>query len=1032
MSSPNKARLFYFRSDRKILWVVTALFFVLALSFVGLAFWHVINLQQSTKAHFRNQAEIVATRTADAVAFNINSHFHDLEFLRDTFFPKSTDHLLPSAQVLSAFAAFQHTHPSIAAVNVQDSSGDRIVWSSVRQPARPVTPGKDFSPLPGHPDRLIGRVAHATRTHAWVLTMRQRIRDNEGHVLGFIGSPFILANLGIIHTPPELQSELVMLPDEQVVSVWKDGRWMPPNTPLAPVAGEVVVPIPGYPWDLHVQWTAAALHHAFWQVERTRLPILLMGLLFIAGMGTLTQRLLRHLLRLRQYQEAAVLAQQDLLRQNYPMAMYQRLVETVVEQTEAIGAFIAVPEVGSEWLRVAAASADAPDLRQALEQLTPSKDPAHFPYGNMAPSLAFREKTPQGPFSPRQFPAMTTVQRRHAPLSRIRSVMAYPVLLYEDQEPIAVLVIESDSSRHFTQSLQRLFGQLAVTLGLALKQYQYHRELIEKDAEIQQMAFYDALTALPNRRFLDIQMELDMARAKRHNRLLAVCMLDLDGFKPVNDTYGHEAGDEVLVALGKRLPEALRKSDFVARLGGDEFVLLVEDLADPDELTKVLQKVEDAIAAPIRLSNGKTIRIGTSMGISLYPIGGGETVDQLLRWSDQALYESKAHKADREHPWVHFGEEVRRAQRTPAQQLLDTGALEVWYQPILDSRACKVVGVEALARLRDTEGKIWPPAKFLPQLRDADFFDLSKKVFAQALADLSILDAQGWSLWISVNVDPRSVSETCTTFLREMITLGAVDPSRITLEILEGSDFLEQQEALEYLLEMKTLGFRLALDDVGSAYASLLRLKDLPIDEIKLDQGFVRTLERRPQDLHFVGAIQDLASGMGVDLVVEGVETDDIFDAVSVMGARLLQGYAIAKPLPLAELQEFLQHNPSHKRRHPTGLLGLYAAQLANHNALKKAIWQNPRLVDYMTLVDAATCPIRDDMRCLGVDDGGPLDRLHQEYHRAIAAMAALLISSPANDDWSAVEQAEKALEQAVIEAFWKKKAEDDNPLSSG
>ncbi|MCL5980023.1 MAG: EAL domain-containing protein [Gammaproteobacteria bacterium] len=1022
----------FFRNDRGILWGATTIFVALALLFAGLVLWRAINLQQSTKANFRDQAEIVATRTADAVAVNINARFHDLAFLKNAFFAEGTGRLLPSAQVLSAFAAFQHTHPAVSAINIQDPSGDRIVWSSVKQPARPITPDKDFSPLPGYPDRFLGRVAHAQRTHAWVLTMRQRIRDNEGHVLGFIGSPFLLANLGMIHTPPELQSVVVMRPHGQVVSVWKDGRWMPPDTPLAPVDGEVVVPVPGYPWDLHVQWTAAALNHAFWQVERTRLPIFLMGLFFIAGMGTLTRRLLRRLLRLRQYQAAAVLAQQDLLRQNDPKVMYQRLVEVVVEQTEAIGAYIAVPEAGSEWLRVAAASADAPDLRQAMEQLTPSKDPAHFPYGNMVPSLAFREKTPQGPVSPGQSPAMTAVQRQQAPLSRIRSVMAYPVFLCEEREPTAVLVIESDSSRHFTQSLQRLLGQLAVTLGLALTQWRHHRELIEKDAEIQQMAFYDDLTALPNRRFLEIQMEQDMARAERHNRLLAVCMLDLDGFKPVNDTYGHEAGDEVLVELGKRLPEALRRSDFVARLGGDEFVLLVEDLADLGDLTQTLKKVEDTIAAPIRLSNGETIRIGASMGIFLYPFGDGETADQLLRWSDQALYESKAHKADREHPWVLFGEEVRKAQRTPAQHLLDAGALEVWYQPILDNRARKVVGVEALARLRDAEGKIWPPAEFLPQLRDADFFDLSKKVFAQALADLPILDAQGWSLWVSVNVDPRSVSEACIACLREMITLGAVDPSRITLEILEGSDFLEQQAALEHLLEMKALGVRLALDDVGSAYASLLRLKDLPIDEIKLDQAFVRTLEKRPQDLHFVGATQDLASGMGVNLVVEGVETDDIFDAVTVMGAPLLQGYAIAKPLPLAELQEFLQHTPSHHRRHPTGLLGLYAAQLANHSALKKAIRQNPRLVDYMTLVDATTCPIHDDMRRLGVDDGGPLDRLHQEYHRAIAVMDALLISSPANDDWSAVERAEKALEQAIIEAFWKSKAEDGNPLSSG
>ncbi|MGC9208145.1 EAL domain-containing protein, partial [Acidithiobacillus sp.] len=286
------------------------------------------------------------------------------------------------------------------------------------------------------------------------------------------------------------------------------------------------------------------------------------------------------------------------------------------------------------------------------------------------------------------------------------------------------------------------------------------------------------------------------------------------------------------------------------------------------------------------------------------------------RLADQALYESKAHKSDRERSWVLFGEE-RKAPRTPAQRLLDAGALEVWYQPILDNRARRVVGVEALARLRDGDGKIWSPAEFLPQLQGKDLFELSRQVLQQALIDLSVLDALGLSLWVSVNIDPHSVSDACVACLREMIVHGAVDPSRITLEILEGSDFLEQQAALEHLLALKAQGIRLALDDVGSAYASLLRMKDLPIDEIKLDQGFVRTLEERPQDLHFVAAIQDLAAGMGVDLVVEGVETEDILDAVTVLGVKFLQGYGIARPMPLAQLQEFLAHQPSLHRQHP-------------------------------------------------------------------------------------------------------------------
>ncbi|MCE5388751.1 MAG: diguanylate cyclase, partial [Acidithiobacillus sp.] len=859
--------------------------------------------------------------------------------------------------------------------------------------------------------------------------------------------------------------------------------------------GEVAVPVPGYPWHLQVQWTAATLQHAFWKVQRTRLPIFLTGLLFIAGMGLWTRRLLRRLLRLRQYQEAAVLAQQDLLRQNDPKAMYQRLVEIVVEQTEAMGAFIAVPEADSEWLRVVAASADTPALQQALEQLTPSQDPDNFPYGNMVPSLAFRAKTPQGPIRPEQSPAMTAIQRQQAPLSRIQSAMAYPVFVCEEPEPAAVLVIGSSSPQHFTPPLQRLLGQLAATLGLALTQWRHHQEIQEllhreqdanafqtallnsltvgvkvmrypdmvieqvnetllelfgatsphqlvghqmrelypdedtyqkveafaesilwdghgllrdvayrrldgttmymdlsgerftgsdkkprivwthvdvterhtqletirqlsnaretllantvagidlvryperviidanqalvtllgydsreetigkatsflyfdpmedqrmletarhildkgqgslrdlhvlrKDGqdlyvdvsgqrlegedpdhpvivwtaidvterhrlaqELSEQALFDPLTRLPNRRFLETQMERDMARASRNEKLLAVCVLDLDGFKPVNDTYGHEAGDEVLIAVAKRLSDTIRKSDFVSRWGGDEFVLLIEELSNLEDLTIVLEKVEEAIRTPVALASGESVQIGVSMGVAILPLGDKEAPDHFLRMADQALYESKKHKEDRERFWVLYGEPVPQ-KRTTAQRLLQEGGLEIWYQPILDNRARKVVGVEALARLREENGKLWSPAEFLPQLQNPDLFTLSKKVMDQALADLPLLEAQGWSLWVSVNVDPHSISDACVQWVREVVAQGGIDPSRITLEILEGSDFLEQQNVLEHLLELKNLGVRLALDDIGSAYSSLLRLKDLPIDEIKLDQGFV-------------------------------------------------------------------------------------------------------------------------------------------------------------------------------------------------
>lgn len=189
----------------------------------------------------------------------------------------------------------------------------------------------------------------------------------------------------------------------------------------------------------------------------------------------------------------------------------------------------------------------------------------------------------------------------------------------------------------------------------------------QKDAEerIQQMAFYDDLTALPNRRLLEIQMKQSMARAVRHDRLLAVCMMDMDGFKPVNDTYGHAFGDEVLVEIGKRLSSVLRKSDFVSRFGGDEFVLLIEDIDDMGALVRVMKKVEGAISATIPLSNGKSVQVGASMGVVLYPFSDADTGDKLLRMADQAMYQSKQNKADREHFWTLFSDVAVNASKIP-------------------------------------------------------------------------------------------------------------------------------------------------------------------------------------------------------------------------------------------------------------------------------------------------------------------------------------------------------------------------------
>lgn len=535
--------------------------------------------------------------------------------------------------------------------------------------------------------------------------------------------------------------------------------------------------------------------------------------------------------------------------------------------------------------------------------------------------------------------------------------------------------------------------------------------------DLSKQVMTDLLTLLPNRRALEAELDRVLARADRSEKLLAVCMLDLDDFKPINDGYGHDAGDRVLQFVGQRLQEILRKTDFVARFGGDEFVLILDGLEHQDQLYAILHKIEEQICLPIALEDGETVSVHLSMGVCLYTFSEGDSPDVLLRKADQALYESKARKAGRDRPWVLFGERINRPERNLAQQLLDAQWMNVWYQPILDSRTHQVVGVEALARLQNADGQILYPEEFLPQLSGEDLYKINKMVTIQALEDLKILDSAGTSLWVSINVAPESLGDDYAKSLQHIIESSGVDPQRITLELLESSDFLERNAALSVLYDIKKLGVLLALDDVGSAYASLLRLKDLPIDKIKLDQEFVRTLEDRPQDLHFIRAIQELAMELQLDLVVEGVETLDILDAMLVTNVPYLQGYALSKPLPLENLKQFLRDFTLDGHPRPNSLLGFYAGVLAAHIATKRMLQVNPSQVEYTALKDTNQYRGHVVLRRLSFGNGSHLVHLYDTYHRALGALIKHDQTFSDRETWDAMESTMGEFLQAILDA---------------
>ncbi|CDQ11545.1 Diguanylate cyclase/phosphodiesterase with PAS/PAC and GAF sensor(S) [Acidithiobacillus ferrivorans] len=1291
---------------------IHAFFVAITLLIVGFLVSNTINARNAAHAVLHGKAAETGHIVADGVALQIRAHFHDLTFLRDTFLQKGSGTLIPSAKALAVFTAFRQTHPAIIAINIQNPTGHLTVWSSQKPSFHPIIAAdKAFHALQDDPTQFLGAPFFATRDQAWILPLRERLWDNDGRVLGFIGSPFLLSRMSSIKTPSMIQGVVLSLSDGKAISLWRDGHWLPPGSPLPRPVGEITTPIPGLPWIVHTQWDAVTLAHLFWENEWRYLLLTFLLLLITAATDTATQIAYARIRQLHEYQKAALHIQQSLINLRDTEEMYRLVVDTIVVKTKAIGAYVALPEAGAEWLRITAARADDTDLQQSLVQIKISLDSAHLPYGNLLPARCFREKILLGPLDPQEHAAMAEIHNGIPALRRVRSVMAYPIFLSESPDPFAVLVIESDTRHHFTPALQNLLAQMVQSVGAALTQSRDHQQLqqlthfsvllssaneaiahMENEAELlqslcaltvqhtnirlawigrpddrgafkslaaagavdyledicisvsaespdgqgavgqswrdqqpvynasftknphmhpwvqraqafgmganaslpiyrggklwavlavyrgeerifdadlqkiledlakdvgygldrldilrkereanafnevllnvqtsginvmryperiierinarmlemfeaasmedvvdhplreffseeetyawvcaaaqtvlkeghgtlrdvpyrrmdggiiymdlsgqrldepdgverilwtcvdvterhqlmgelAQQALFDMLTGLPNRRALDAELEKAMARADRHEYLLGVVMMDLDGFKLVNDTYGHEAGDLVLQRVGQHLREGVRRTDFVARLGGDEFVLLLEDCTSIEEINIAMEKIGGVVRQPIDLPNGTRAVVDLSAGMSIYPTDDINNPDTLLRYADQALYNCKSHKTDRLHFWTLYGKPVS-LRLNAVQKLLRNGELLVHYQPVLDTHSHQIVGVEALARLRDEDGRILYPGEFLPLITAEDTTDLSRMVLIRALADLAGLDVLGWSLWVSFNVAQESVDDRYVRCLAGVVEASGIDSSRITLEILGGSDFLERNAALSILHDIKDLGIRLALDDVGSAYFSLLRLKVLPIDEIKLDQDFIRSLEERPQDLYFIASIRDLAFGMGVDLVVEGVETDDILDAISVMGIRLLQGYAIARPMPVAQLWEFLVQHPSYHRQHPTSLLGLYAKQVSDQGALKKVILDNPLLINSDELAEASRCAMDEHMRRLGLAENSLLFGLHWEVHRAIAS----LLKAPVIGDWETVKQTQKAFEGGLLEAFQKTK----------
>lgn len=424
----------------------------------------------------------------------------------------------------------------------------------------------------------------------------------------------------------------------------------------------------------------------------------------------------------------------------------------------------------------------------------------------------------------------------------------------------------------------------------------------EHQQRLEHLAHFDALTQLPNRMLLSDRMQLAMAQTERNQELLAVCYLDLDGFKPVNDDYGHAVGDRLLIEVAQRLKACMRGGDTVSRLGGDEFVLLISGLDNIHECDQAIARVISTLNQPYRI-NEQNITISASIGVTLYPEDAADS-DTLLRHADQAMYAAKQAGRNRHHlfdPENDRRARVRREEIDGIRQGLTRGEFMLYYQPKVNMRTGAVIGAEALIRWQHPERGLLLPAHFLHAIEGGELaIEIGDWVIQQALCQLANWGAQGLELSVSINIAGNHLQHpNFTERLGELLAAWPqVPPERLELEVLETAALDDMTYVANLFTECRKLGVRFALDDFGTGYSSLTYFRRLPADVLKIDQSFVRDMLDDPEDMAIVEGVIGLTQAFKRNVIAEGVETVEHGLALLLLGCDLAQGYGIAHPMP--------------------------------------------------------------------------------------------------------------------------------------
>ncbi len=427
----------------------------------------------------------------------------------------------------------------------------------------------------------------------------------------------------------------------------------------------------------------------------------------------------------------------------------------------------------------------------------------------------------------------------------------------------------------------------------------------ESQRKMEQLAYFDTLTGLANRTFFRMQLRKSMSLAERGHYSFALFYFDLDEFKRINDTLGHDSGDQLLVEVANRLKLRLRAEDTIARLGGDEFAVLLSGIDDKDRAADVALTIQETLCRPIRLGSNEVI-ISASIGITMAPQDSQEE-DQLLKHADLAMYEAKAkgrntyhfyskelHAAARER--LHIENELRHA--------IKEEQFSLHYQPQVDSRTNRVVGYEALVRWQHPVEGMIPPPKFIPIAEATGMIvEIGEWVLEEACHFASRMDALGHGSNISINLSARQFKDSnLRQVLQRILNKTKIKASSLHLELTESMLMGDVDAAINQLYEMKKLGVSISIDDFGTGYSSLSYLKRFPVDILKVDRSFVKDIPGDRNDMEITAAIIAMAQKLNLNVVAEGVESKEQVAFLEENNCHIVQGYYYSKPMPESEL----------------------------------------------------------------------------------------------------------------------------------